>query len=61
MWPSYDSVATELATSTLSQFLCPWGGPALTPCSPQAQGGAVHVWAGAWDSRREVVGAPWLL
>lgn len=44
MRPSYDSVATELATSTLSRFLCPWGGPAVTPCSPQAQGGC--AWLG---------------
>lgn len=38
MCPTCDSAATELATSTLSQFLCPWGAPALTACSPQAQG-----------------------
>lgn len=33
------SAGTELATSTLSQVLCPWGGPALTACSPQPQRG----------------------
>lgn len=58
MWPSCDSAATELATSTLSQFLCPWGPPALTLFPPPPPGGPVHVWAGVWDSRREVVGDP---